>query len=89
MKTLPIKYHLEIYERSFINHATASFESDSPFMAISKGDYVDPGMWNDRIDAPPVTWFKVTEVVHRVWEIGSSHIGHQVGICIVPADRPS
>ena len=84
---LPIRYHLEIYEQSFRNDPTVSFESSSPFLALSKGDFVHPGMWDNLVEAPPGTWFVVKDIVHRVWQIDGSHIGHQIGLCIVPKER--
>jgi len=86
--SLSIRYHLEVYEGSFANDPAVVFESLSPFLALSKGDFVHPSMWDNAVDASPGTWYKIKDVVHRVWEIEKSHIGHQIGICIVPAEKP-
>lgn len=38
MKLLPTQYHIEIYEGSFMNDSVWGAESETPFLAISKGD---------------------------------------------------
>ena len=88
MKPQPIKYHLEIYEDSFINDPIVSLDAEKAFMAFSKGDLIDPGLWNDRIEKPAGTWYKIDDVVHRVWTTEGLGIGHQIGLCIVATDRP-
>jgi len=45
MKTA--KYILEIYEPGSIYDPWTSISSASPFMALSKGDLLNPGMWTD------------------------------------------
>jgi hypothetical protein len=88
MKPLAIRYSLEIYESSFTNDPTVGFESSTPFLSFQKGDFIDPGMWDNLVDAEPRKWFQIKDVVHRIWEIKDSHIGHQISLCIVPAKRP-
>jgi len=83
-KLLPIRYHLEIYEESFVNDPTISFEGDSPFMAFAKGDYVDASSWPTEYR----NWFKIADIAHHIWQIDGSHIGQQTRICIVRSERP-
>lgn len=85
---LSVEYTLEIYEKSFTNDPTVVFQSSTPFMAFHKGDYIHPGLWDNQVDARPGAWFEIKDVVHRVWEIEGSHVGHQIGLCIVEKDRP-
>ena len=88
LDTLPIQYHLEIYEKSFVNDPAISFRSDNPFLSFHKGDLLDPCIWDDLIDAQPRTPFRIVDVIHRVWQIEDSHIGHQIGLCIEAAEWP-
>jgi len=80
---LPVHYYLEIYETSFENDPAASFDGTTPFMAFHVGEHFDARCLRDtNVDVPPGHWWKITQVVHRVWEIEKSHISHQVGICV-------
>ena len=84
---LPIRYHLEIYENSFVNDPSAAFSSNTPFMAFHIGEHFDPRSLGGS-DVPADHWWKITDVVHRAWQIDKSHIGHQVGICVSAVPRP-
>lgn len=86
-RTLPIRYHLEIYESSFVNDPSATFSANTPFMAFHVGDLLDPRSFNT-LEVPSGHWVKVTSIVHRVWEIENSHIGHQVGITVIATPTP-
>ena len=81
-KTLPIQYHLEVYENSFRNDPAVAFQADQPFQAFRVGDLVDPGLWDTQVSASPRTPYRIKDVIHRVWQIDDSHIGHQIGLCI-------
>lgn len=78
---LPIQYTLELYEDNFDSTPVDVFNSSTPFMNFAVGDYVDPALWESLLTKQG-TWYKVTDVVHRVWSIERSHIGHQVCIAI-------
>ena len=85
---LPIRYHLEIYESSLVGDPVVAFESNSPFLSFHKGDYFDPGMWSDQLKHfQPGVLYQVLDVLHRVWQIDGSHVGHQLGVCIAPIGR--
>ena len=89
MNTLPIKYTLEIYEDSFINDPCIAHQSDSPFMTFSVGDLFDPrSIIHETHDCPKDHWWRIDSVVHRVWEIEGSDIGHQIGISVTPVPAP-
>jgi len=86
---LPVRYHLEIYERSFANDPCLYHEALSPFMAFHVGDSIDPHtILTGTPDLQPGHWWRIKDVVHRLWEIEGSHIGHQIGLCVVPVPRP-
>jgi hypothetical protein len=86
---LPVHYHLDIVEASFINDLVASFDATTPFMSFHIGDVFDPRCLIDsNVDVPQDHWWKITNVVHRVWEIEKSHVTHQVGICVAAVPRP-
>ena len=78
---------LEIYQNSFGNDPCTAFESTTPFMNFSKGDLVDPGMWENCVEAPPRTWFQIKDIIHRDHQINKSYIRHQIGLCMVAIDK--
>jgi hypothetical protein len=79
---LPVHYYLEIYEASFAKDIVASFDGATPFMAFHVGELFDPrGLIRD-VYVPADQPWRVTKVLHRVWEIEESHISHQVAICV-------
>lgn len=89
MTALPVRYHLEIYEDSFINDPCVAHESLTPLMAFSVGDLIDPrSMTTATPDVPEGHWWKIDSIVHRVWEIEGSHVGHQIGLCVTPVPWP-
>jgi hypothetical protein len=84
----PIHYHLEIYEASFMNDVVVgSFSCATPFMAFHIGELFDPRCLIRDVNLPHGDWWKITNVVHRVWEIEKSHVSHQVGICVTAVPR--
>jgi len=88
-KALPVRYHLEIYEESFINDPCVTHDAQTPFSAFSVGELFDPrSVMTGSPDVPSGHWWKIKDIVHRVWEIENSHIGHQIGLCVVPVPRP-
>ena len=83
MKALPVRYHLEIYESSWQNDPSASWRSDSPFPALSIGEYFEHRNiegWQ----APPAEGqrFKIMEIEHIFWESENSHIGHKLMVLL-------
>lgn len=83
MDKLPIEYSFEVYEESFINDPSISWSSGNPFPALSVGDYFEHRAY-DRWYNPPQEGerFKVKEIEHIFWEIGNSHIGHKLIVCL-------
>ena len=84
MKPLPTRYHIEVYEDSFINDPSWSVESTTPFPAIATGERfnhlsLDTGWYN-----PPNNYqeFRVRDIEHIFWVIENSHIGHKLMVAL-------
>ncbi len=73
MKTA--KYALEIYEPGSIYNVWTHVESHAPFMALNKGDLINPGPWTDTMHPKEVV--KVTGIEHILIETGDKMI-HKV-----------
>lgn len=87
MDVLPVEYHLEVYEGTFINDPSISWSTSTPFLSISVGDYFDhrgSGNWHE----PPKEGerFKVKEINHIFWEIEGDHIGQKLMVCLEIVD---
>ncbi|WP_071188583.1 hypothetical protein [Trichormus sp. NMC-1] len=83
MDFLPIQYHLEIYENSFVNDVSLAFSSHSPFQNFSVGDYFNHQLlncWYTELKKDET--FQVKIVEHIMWKIENSHIGHKVMVCL-------
>ncbi len=85
----PFQYHLEVYERSFVNDPTLWIQSSTPTPSFSVGDLIDPRSEPSNWGKPPERgeMFRVVEVRHFTWNIPDSHIGHKlmVRVEVVPA----
>jgi hypothetical protein len=84
---VPIQYHLHIHDQSFLNDARLMFEATTPFMSFHVGEFIDPRSVNVD-ELPEDVWWRITAVMHRLWEIEPSHIGHQVGLTVVAVPKP-
>jgi hypothetical protein len=73
MKTA--KYVLEIYEPGSIYNPWVSYESLFPFMALNRGDFINPGPWTDTTHPKDVA--RITGLEHLVMEAGDKII-HKV-----------
>ena len=89
---LPIQYRVEIYENSFINDPSASFEASTPFLPIHVGDYIDHRTWQDAgshyADLGKDKTLRVKAINHLIWKIDGSHIGHSLSVCVEVVPRP-
>jgi len=89
---LPIQYRIEIYEESFGNDPSASFESSTPFLPVSVGDYIDHRCWGDAGSAyanlGTDKTFRVKAINHLIWRIDGSHIGHSLSVYVEIVRRP-
>ncbi|MDR0215939.1 MAG: hypothetical protein LBJ15_18350 [Comamonas sp.] len=85
MKALPITYHLEISQDSLRNDPVVSLESSTPFQTFAVGDKL---AWAGFSDA---AWYpeprngqllRITDVLHYMWDIPESNIGHKIRLCV-------
>lgn len=81
----PIRYYLEFYKDSFGNDS-AAFESSTPFILPSVGDYVSMRQsgWPLAVDIAADEDLKVVAVRHSFQDLGS-HIGQHVWVCVESA----
>ncbi len=59
-----------------------TFESDMPFLAISAGDIVNPGLWPG--SESPIKVLRVTNVEHIIWTKGDV-VKHK--LCVFTSER--
>ena len=90
MEPLPVQYHLEVYENSFVNDPSYTIQTTSPPPAISVGDFFNEqtsDRWNKRPDTGKS--FRVKEVEHIFWTVERSHVGYKLMACleIVPRSQ--
>jgi hypothetical protein len=64
----PADYYLEIYHPGSRRNCWMEFTSSTPFMAINKGDIVNPGIWPG--SQVPTKALRVTGVEHVIWDQG-------------------
>ena len=83
-KLLPTRYYLEIYEGSFANSPTLSFDSSTPIGSFNVGDYFNHRNFDGWIKSPNTETekFVITQVEHIIWKTDDSHIGHKTMICL-------
>ncbi len=59
-------------------------------MSLHVGDFIDPrSLGVDDRELPKDHWWQITAVVHRIGEIGDSHINHLIALTVAPAPKPS
>lgn len=88
---LVIRYRVEIYEKSFRNAPTVSFETSTPFQPINVGDYLAPGAWEvqPNLELKKGQTLQVKAIQHIFWKIDGSHVGHSLGVCVDAVDQPN
>ncbi len=64
--TVNKRYGLEVYGPGGTDTPWVSFDSDTPFPAIARGDIVNPGVWEG--SQSPMKVLRVVQVEHVVWE---------------------
>jgi hypothetical protein len=74
-KTLTTKYSLEIYKPNRARDVWVRFSSNAPFLGISKGDIINPGMWPD--SESPMKVLKAVSVEHFISE-KDNHYLHKI-----------
>jgi hypothetical protein len=70
----PVRYLLEIYVPGNVDSLLANFEAESPFMAISKGDFLNPRSW---YGADKYKLLRAVNVEHILLE-GETRTTHKV-----------
>ncbi len=77
-----MKYILEIYQPGSLDTAWVHIRSDHPFMTISAGELLNPGLWEG--SQSPMRILRVRNVEHAVWETSRERghrqnaIGHKI-----------
>ena len=74
---LATKYILEIYEPDDDSCVAAVFSSDTPFMPLAKGEYINTSVFTM---SNPQGILQVVSVEHMLWEIEKSHQTQKVCI---------
>lgn len=85
----PFQYHLEVYERSFVNDPSFSIGCSSPTPAFAVGNILDHRGY-ERWNRPPGPGeaFRIAEVRHILWEIDRSHVGHKLMLRVETVPAP-
>ena len=87
---LPVSYRVEIYEDSFVNDPTVSFETLTPLPAFHVGDYVSPRTWpmTPNANLEKGQTFRVKAIDHLIWRVDGSHVGYSTSVCVEVAEKP-
>jgi hypothetical protein len=89
MNPLPIQYHLEIYERSFVNDPAIAIQTTTPLPTFAVGDFFSHRT-HDGWSQPPDTAteaFRIKEIEHIAWTIENSHVGYKLMLCLEVVSR--
>lgn len=90
MDFLPIQYHIEVYQNTFINDPAMSWQCSTPPASLSVGDYFNPAasdaFWNESPKAGET--FRIKTIEHIFWRVENSHIGHKIMICLETVKDP-
>jgi hypothetical protein len=65
------KYSLEIYEPGSHDTCWVVFNSSTPFMAINKGDIINPNVWEG--SRSPMFVLRAVKIEHIIWESPKTH----------------
>jgi len=64
------EYSLEIYQAGSADDVWVNFSSPTPFMTISAGDILNPGIWDG--SQSPMKVLRVVNIEHIIWEVSGS-----------------
>ena len=70
------KFTLEIYAPGSTMTTWEVFESDTPFLAINKGDLINPGVWEG--SQSPMKILRVVNLEHIIWKSINSKAKHKL-----------
>ncbi len=79
----PVEYILEIYEPGSLDGCWMVFNTSNPFLNISAGDIVNPGLWPN--SQAPNKLLRVTNVEHFIWE-SQVRVAHK--LCVFTEEVP-
>ncbi len=82
---LPTKYILEIYEPGDDSCVAAVFDSDTPFMPLAEGEFINTSSFTM---STPQGILQVVSVEHILWVIEGSHQTQKVCIRTKKAENP-
>ncbi len=82
---LPCKYVLEIYEPEDDTLVVAAYESDTPFIPLAKGEYINSSTFTMSANQGIL---EVVSVEHMFWEIAGAHQTQKVCIRTKKAENP-
>jgi len=88
MEFLPVKYRIEFYENSLIDHPINSITTSSVPFTLSVGDKVEPRAWAEN-PLPSNMIYEVKEVTHLFMKIADSHVVHSLSVVLVAVNRPN
>jgi len=72
------EYILEIFLPGSADDVWMKFSSPTPFMTISPGDIINPGVWEG--SEAPKKVLRVVSVEHIIWEAPGSDMKHKIDI---------
>ncbi len=75
MATKSTKYVMDVYYPESRKDVWVSFESTTPFMAVGKGEVIDPSVWS--ASRSPIRVLRVSEVHHSISQT-DEQIEHKV-----------
>lgn len=84
-QSLKTKYILEIYEPNNDSCVAASFESETPFMSLAKGDYLHPGFY-EMTDTRDI--LEIVSLEHIFYKVEDSHQTQKVCVRTKVAVQP-
>jgi hypothetical protein len=83
MNNLPLEYHIEVYEETFINDPSIAWSASTPYPTVSVGDFFEHRGFDRWYNTPKKgERFKVKEIEHIFWEIEGDHVGHKLMVCL-------
>jgi hypothetical protein len=80
------RYCLEIYLADDLEAPAARFDSDTPLMAISNGDLINPMTWPDPVDQYRGKVLRVLGVEHLFWKADGGKLRQKSMIFAVPIE---
>src|SRR5215475_12680505 len=80
------RYCLEIYLADDLEAPAVRFDSDTPLMAISNGDLINPMTWPDPVDQFRGKVLRVQGVEHLFWKADGGKLRQKSMVFALPID---